>query len=130
MTLLVSLLAASVVLCIPVMVAALGEMVSERAGVLNIGIEGVMLSGAFAAALAFQNYQSFPLAIVTAIFAGAICWLILGALYLWRQTEQIGIRSYSNFIFSVRLQCWRGTHTASTVVWTVNRYSFFRAHHF
>lgn len=46
MTLLVSILAASVVLCIPVVVAALGEMVNERAGVLNIGIEGVMLSGA------------------------------------------------------------------------------------
>ena len=89
MTRLVSILAASVVLCIPVMVAALGEMVNERAGVLNIGIEGVMLSGAFAAALAFQNYQSFPLAVLSAILAGAICWLILGALYLWRQTEQI-----------------------------------------
>lgn len=89
MELFVSLLASSVALCIPVLLAALGEMVNERAGVLNIGLEGVMLSGAFAAALVFQNTQSFPLAILAALAAGVICWLILGALYLWRQTEQI-----------------------------------------
>lgn len=89
MDLLTSLLASSVILCIPVLYAALGEMVNERSGVLNIGLEGVMLSGAFAAALVFQNYQSFPLAILAAIVAGAICWVILGLLYLWRQTEQI-----------------------------------------
>lgn len=89
MDLLVSLLAASVALCIPVLLAALGEMVNERAGVLNIGLEGVMLSGAFAAALTFQNYQSFPLSLLAAVVAGAICWVILGILYLWRQTEQI-----------------------------------------
>jgi simple sugar transport system permease protein len=89
MDLLVSLLASSVILCIPVLFAALGEMVNERTGVLNIGLEGVMLSGAFAAALVFQNSQSFLLAILAALAAGVICWLILGALYLWRQTEQI-----------------------------------------
>lgn len=89
MDLLQSLLATSVALCIPVLLAALGEMVNERAGVLNIGLEGVMLSGAFAAALIFQNYQSFPLALVAAVVAGGICWVVLGALYLWRQTEQI-----------------------------------------
>lgn len=89
MDLFTSLLASSVILCIPVLYAALGEMVNERSGVLNIGLEGVMLSGAFAAALVFQNYQSFPLAVLAAIVAGLICWVILGLLYLWRQTEQI-----------------------------------------
>lgn len=89
MDLLVSLLASSVLLCVPVLFAALGEMVSERSGILNVGLEGVMLSGAFAAALTFQNFQSFPLALLAAVAAGLICWVVLGALFLWRQTEQI-----------------------------------------
>jgi simple sugar transport system permease protein len=32
----------------PILIAALGEMVTERAGILNLGIEGIMIIGAFA----------------------------------------------------------------------------------
>ena len=44
-------LAAALRLAGPVMLAALGELFAERAGVLNIGIEGVILWGALAAFL-------------------------------------------------------------------------------
>ena len=89
MTLIVTLLAASVVLCIPVLLAATGELVNERAGVLNVGLEGVMLIGVFTAAFTFQRTTNFGLAFLAALAGGALCWAILGALYLWRQTEQI-----------------------------------------
>ena len=89
MHLLISLLSSSVVLCVPVLVAALGELVNERAGVLNVGLEGVMLSGAFASALAYRKTENLAVGLVAAIAAGLVCWLVLGALYLWRQTEQI-----------------------------------------
>ena len=46
-----SFLAAGLVLGTPILLAALGELLVERTGVLNIGVEGVMLGGAFAAAL-------------------------------------------------------------------------------
>ena len=41
------LLASGVRMTMPLLYAGLGEMVSERCGVLNIGMEGVMLCGAF-----------------------------------------------------------------------------------
>ena len=44
---LTAFLAASVRLAIPLMYAGLGETVAEKSGILNIGMEGVMLSGAF-----------------------------------------------------------------------------------
>lgn len=89
MQLITTLLAASVVLCIPVLLAATGELVNERAGVLNVGLEGVMLIGVFTAAFTFQRTNDFGLAFLAALGGGVLCWGILGALYLWRQTEQI-----------------------------------------
>jgi simple sugar transport system permease protein len=89
MDLFVTLLSASVLLCIPVLLASVGELVNERAGVLNVGLEGVILIGVFTAAFVFQRTNSFALAFLAAFGGGVLCWLILGMLYLWRQTEQI-----------------------------------------
>ena len=44
----VGFLAALVRIATPLLLATLGEMLSERAGVLNLGIEGIMLIGAMA----------------------------------------------------------------------------------
>lgn len=49
--LLASFLAAAVRVATPLLLAALGETITERGGVINLGIEGAMLSGALAAAL-------------------------------------------------------------------------------
>ncbi len=46
-----SFLAASVRVATPLLLAALGETVTERSGVINLGVEGAMLAGALAAAL-------------------------------------------------------------------------------
>lgn len=53
---LTSLVAGLVVAGVPLLLAGLGEQISEKAGVLNIGIEGMMLAGAYAGFLgAFQT---------------------------------------------------------------------------
>ncbi len=44
----VGLLAAAVRLATPILYAALGETFTERAGILNLGLEGIMLMGALA----------------------------------------------------------------------------------
>ncbi|MBD8555071.1 ABC transporter permease [Rhizobium sp. CFBP 8762] len=48
------LLAAAIRLGAPMLLASLGELVSERTGVLNIGLEGIMLFGAFGAVFGLQ----------------------------------------------------------------------------
>ena len=46
-TIIVSILAATVRIATPLLLAALGELIAERAGILNLGVEGNMLMSAF-----------------------------------------------------------------------------------
>lgn len=61
----------------PLLLAALGENIVQKAGVVNVGLEGVMLTGAFAATLATLQSGSPFLGVVGAAFAG----LLLAALF-------------------------------------------------
>jgi ABC-type uncharacterized transport system permease subunit len=84
-----ALLIAAVRLAAPLLLAALGELLSERAGVLNIGIEGLMLVGAFAAFVVAVSSGS-PL---LGVLAGAAAAVALGALFaafaVVRRSDQI-----------------------------------------
>ena len=53
-------LSAAVRLAMPLMYGGLGEMIAERAGILNIGMEGVMLSGAFFSFAGAWYFHSIP----------------------------------------------------------------------
>jgi simple sugar transport system permease protein len=74
------LAASALALGTPLLFAALGELVSERAGVLNIGVEGLMLTGAFAGFLGCWATGS-PLAGMAA--AGAAATVLGLVLALW-----------------------------------------------
>ncbi len=76
----IALLASTLTLAAPLLLAAIGELVSERAGVLNVGVEGLMLAGALAGMLG--SYATG--APVVGLFAGCAGGLALGLLFaLW-----------------------------------------------
>jgi simple sugar transport system permease protein len=76
-TALVLTLAASVVAAVPIALAALGELLAERSGVLNLGVEGMMLVGAVTA---FQVGNSTG-NLWPAFFAGALAGMGLSLLH-------------------------------------------------
>lgn len=65
-----SLLSGAVVAGIPLLLAGLGEQVSERSGVLNVGLEGMMLAGAFVGFLVTLSSGSVWLGLVAGGLGG------------------------------------------------------------
>ncbi len=73
----------------PLLFAAIGEMVVEKSGVLNLGVEGMMLMGAVVAFATVHYTGSATLAIAAGIFAGAGMAAIFGILVLGLQSSQV-----------------------------------------
>ena len=61
---------------VPLLLAGLGEQISEKAGILNIGIEGMMLAGAYGGFVAAYALDSFSLGFL----AGAVAGMAVAAL--------------------------------------------------
>lgn len=74
-----SFLAGGLLLATPILLAALGELLVERTGVLNIGVEGMMLTGAFSAAVAAEATRSAGVGAV----AGGLAGCLMAALFAW-----------------------------------------------
>ena len=93
-----ALLEATLRLAAPLLLAALGELVVERAGVINIGIEGTMLTGAFAG-FAIAAATGSPLAgVAGAALAGAGVGVLFGAFAVLRRVDQIVVGMAVNLL--------------------------------
>ncbi|MEN4011226.1 MAG: ABC transporter permease [Chloroflexota bacterium] len=77
---LVNLIAATLRVSTPIVLAAIGETYSERAGILNLGIEGIMFFGAFAGFFAADLTGSLWLGLLVAILTGVLAGLLMGLL--------------------------------------------------
>ena len=60
------------------LIAALGELIDQRSGILNVGVEGVMLFGATLGFIVAQNTESYLLGFLVAIAIGALLGLLHG----------------------------------------------------
>jgi simple sugar transport system permease protein len=85
---LISILVATVRITSPFLLAALGELIAERAGIMNLGLEGTMLFAAFIAFLAAEKLDSLPAAILLACLAGGLFSLILAFMSINLQVDQ------------------------------------------
>jgi ABC-type uncharacterized transport system permease subunit len=88
MELLAAFLDATVRTATPLAMAALGEAVAERSGVINVGLEGVLIGGAFAAAVLGAN-AGITAGFVGAAASGVLLTALLGAFVLVLRADQI-----------------------------------------
>jgi simple sugar transport system permease protein len=89
MELLVSILVSTAVAATPLVFAATGELVAERAGVLNLGVEGMMVVGAIGAFATLVATGSFLLALIAAMAASALLAALFGLLVLNLRSNQV-----------------------------------------
>lgn len=80
MTVAETLLMTAVLAAVPLMLAAIGEGIGQRGGMLNLGVEGVMLAGALAAFVVVETTGSFLLGLLAGAAAGGGIGLSFGLL--------------------------------------------------
>ncbi len=84
-----SVIAGGLLAGVPLMFTALGEAISERAGVLNIGLEGMMLVGAYAGFLGAYYGHSMWVGYAGGIAAGVLASCFMVVLCVWLGLDQI-----------------------------------------
>ena len=81
-------LAATVRTAVPLGLAAFGELLVERAGLINIGLEGAILAGAFGA-LVGSSAAGVGMGFAGAALAGLIVGLLFAVCVIWIRADQI-----------------------------------------
>jgi general nucleoside transport system permease protein len=89
MDLVVDILIGVMAAATPLVFAAVGELVVEKTGVLNLGVEGMMIVGAIAAFAASVATGSALLGVLAAMLAGALMALLFGFLTLTLMSNQV-----------------------------------------
>jgi general nucleoside transport system permease protein len=84
-----SVVAGGLLAGVPLMFTALGETISERAGVLNIGLEGMMLVGAYVGFLGAHYSGSQWAGYAAGIGGGMVASLVMVVLCVWLGLDQI-----------------------------------------
>jgi ABC-type uncharacterized transport system permease subunit len=97
---LVATLASGIRLATPYLFAALGETVGQRSGVLNLGVDGVMLLGAFFAHWTALETGNLWLAVLVGLATGLVMGGIYALITLYFKAEQ-GISGIGIFLFGL-----------------------------
>jgi len=102
MTVLVGILASGIRLATPYLYAAIGETFGQRSGVLNLGVEGQMLLGAFSAFYVAIQTGNLWLGVLSAMIVGAVMGLAMAFVTVNLQAVQ-GISGIGFYLFGLGL---------------------------
>ncbi len=111
----------------PLLLAAIGEMITERSGVLNLGIEGQMTFGAFAAFLAAYETGSLWLGLVAAVLAGALAGVLMAFVVCTVKVDQVVAGLAMNLILGGLSFFWFRsalTGTSSSEIFNIETFEF------
>lgn len=93
-----SLIFSAIRLSTPLIFAALGGMFSERSGIINIALEGLMLAGAFTAAVMTYELSNPYLGFLCAMLAGALMAFIYAVSVIKFEANQVVAGTAINFL--------------------------------
>ncbi|HEY8875279.1 MAG TPA: ABC transporter permease [Desulfosporosinus sp.] len=86
---LIPLLAAAIIAGTPILYAALGELITERAGIINLGVEGIMLMGAVSGFIAAVSTGNPWIGLLASMLAGGALALVHAVLTITLRANQV-----------------------------------------
>lgn len=99
---LVGILTSAVRLATPYLYAAIGEAFGQLSGVVNLGVDGIMLVGAFMAIFVALSTGSLWLGVLVAVLAGVLMGLLMSVISVTLKAEQ-GISGIGLYMFGLGL---------------------------
>ena len=106
---------ATIVAGTPLIITALGELITEKSGVLNLGAEGIMAVGAIAAFAATHHSGNPWLGVLAGMAAGAALSLVFAVVTLTLQANQVA-SGLALALFGVGLSAFIGLPYVSVVI--------------
>ncbi len=110
-------------LATPFLYAAIGETFAQTSGVINLGVEGVMLLGAYGAFYVALNTGNLWLALLTAVIIGLVLGLLMSFISVTLKAEQ-GISGIGLYMFGLGMSSLLFKITIGTVK-TINGFQPF-----
>ena len=107
----------------PLVFAAIGELVTEKTGVLNLGVEGMMLVGAVTAFVTLVITGSYTLAFIVSLLSGALMSGLFAYLVLILMSNQVAT-GLALTIFGIGLSSMIGKQYIGTPIQGLNPYFF------
>lgn len=95
-----SVVASAIRLATPYIFASLGETLGQRSGVLNLGVDGIMLMGAFTAFYTVYTTDSLLLGVLVALLVGGLLGLVMAFISVTLRAEQ-GISGIGMYLFGL-----------------------------
>ncbi|QGP93636.1 Branched-chain amino acid transport system / permease component [Neomoorella glycerini] len=84
-----SIIQITLLIATPLFIGALGGLFCERVGVVNVGLDGIMLAGAFTAAVVSYYSQSALLGVLAAVLAGALLGVLHAFICVGLKTDHV-----------------------------------------